>query len=279
MQSTALRGCLTVCDRNIPVYVRTLKKDDSFPEINHNRGKGRVVVYMNISWDMTSSLLRRMGSAGMLKSTRDKLERQEETQRQVDFFEQKKDNLKNMKCGSVEEIAEKLNMLHSYEDQIAAAKAAYNSEQMWHILDESTERGEKIAEAVEKSKPKTPEERQEDMVEEALGIEGTDGILEEILDEVEELTEDLMPEVTENLTQEMKPENPGELTEDLTQELPEEMANDLSQEIAEEIPADMTAITGAAAGENLAAKEDIVGIQAETLEMLKRGYVPFDVRL
>ncbi len=198
---------------------------------------------MNISWDMTSGLLRRMGTAGMLKSTRDRLERQEQTQKQVDYFEQKKDNLKNVKCKSVEEIAEKLNMLHSYEDQIVAAKAAYNSEQMWHILDESTERGEKIAEAAEKSKPKTPEERQEDLVEEALGIEGSDGMLEEILDEVSELTEEL----TENLP--------------------------------EEIPVEMTESAEAAAGENPAVSEEMTQVEEETLAMLKKGYVPFDVRL
>lgn len=186
---------------------------------------------MNISWDRTGGLLRRMGSAGMLKSTRDKLERQEQTQKQVDYFEQKKDNLKNIKCESVEEIAEKLNMLHTYEDQIAAAKAAYNSEQMWHILDESTERGEKIAEAAEKMEPKTPEERQEEMVEEALGIEGSDGMLEEILDEV------------------------GELTEDLTEDVIEETAEDLTGDVIEETA------------------------QEEALAMLKKGYVPFDVRL
>lgn len=198
---------------------------------------------MNISWDMTSGLLRRMGTAGMLKSTRDRLERQEQTQKQVDYFEQKKDNLKNVKCKSVEEIAEKLNMLHSYEDQIAAAKAAYNSEQMWHILDEYTERGEKIAEAAEKSKPKTPEERQEDLVEEALGIEGSDGMLEEILDEVSELTEEL----TENLP--------------------------------EEIPVEMTESAEAAGGENPAVSEEMTQVEEETLAMLKKGYVPFDVRL
>lgn len=179
----------------------------------------------------------------MLKSTRDRLERQEQTQKQVDYFEQKKDNLKNVKCKSVEEIAEKLNMLHSYEDQIAAAKAAYNSEQMWHILDESTERGEKIAEAAEKSKPKTPEERQEDLVEEALGIEGSDGMLEEILDEVSELTEEL----TENLP--------------------------------EEIPVEMTESAEAAGGENPAVSEEMTQVEEETLAMLKKGYVPFDVRL
>lgn len=222
---------------------------------------------MNISWDRTGGLLRRMGSAGMLKSTRDRLERQEETQRQVDYFEQKKDNLKNIKCKSVEEIAEKLNMLHSYEDQIAAAKAAYNSEQMWHILDESTERGEKIAEAAEKTKPKTPEERQEDMVEEALGIEGSDGMLNEILDKVDELTEEL----TENLTE--------EVTENLTEEMTQEMAEETTQKAAEEIPAELADLAEEAAGENPTVNEQMAQTQDETLAVLKKGYVPFDVRL
>ena len=94
---------------------------------------------MNISWDQTSSILRRMNTAGMLKSTQDRLERQEETQKQVDFYEKQKENLKNVACGSVEEIAEKLKTYQSYEDQISSIKAAYNQEQMFHILDESTE--------------------------------------------------------------------------------------------------------------------------------------------
>ena len=167
---------------------------------------------MNISWDQTSGILRRMNTAGMLKSTQDRLERQEETQKQVDFFEKQKENLKNVACGSVEEIAEKLKMFQSYEDQIASVKAAYNQEQMFHILDESTERGEQIAEAVEKTEPKTSEERLEEMAEEALGIEDG-GELEEAMEElgevVEELTEELVEETTEELTEAL-PENAQE---------------------------------------------------------------------
>lgn len=223
---------------------------------------------MNISWDRTGGLLRRMGSAGMLKSTRDKLERQEQTQKQVDYFEQKKDNLKNIKCESVEEIAEKLNMLHTYEDQIAAAKAAYNSEQMWHILDESTERGEKIAEAAEKMEPKTPEERQEEMVEEALGIEGSDGMLEEILDEVGELTEDLTEDVIEETAENLT----GDVIEETAQELTEEMAVGAAEFVA-------VSAEGIDVAESEALKEDVVSTQEEALAMLKKGYVPFDVRL
>lgn len=182
---------------------------------------------MNISWDQTSGILRRMNSAGMLKSTQDRLERQEQTQKQVDFFEKQKENLKNVTCGSVEEIAEKLKMFQFYEDQIAAVKAAYNQEQMFHILDESTEKGEKIAEAVDKMEPKTPEERLEEMAEEALGTEDG-GELEEIMDKLEEVVEEVTDEVTEELTE--------EVTEELEKALPEnaELAENVAD--AEKLP-------------------------------------------
>lgn len=198
---------------------------------------------MNISWEQTGGLLRRMNTAGMLKSTQDRLERQAETQKQVDFFEKQKENLKNVTCGSVEEIADKLKLFHSYEDQIASIKAAYNQEQMFHILDESTERGEQIAEAVDKMAPKTPEERLEELVEEALGIEDG-GTLEEILDEIEELTEEL----TEDLTE--------EITEEVTQEVSEELSADAATEVSEELTA-----------------------EAAAMRQVPEDYIPFDVRL
>ena len=198
---------------------------------------------MNISWDQTSGILRRMNSAGMLKSTQDRLERQEETKKQIDFFEKQKENLKNVTAESMEEIADKLKMFQSYEDQIASIKAAYNHEQMFHILDESTERGEKIAEAVDKMAPKTPEERLEEMVEEALGIE-EGGELEEIMDELEEVVEEMTEELTE------------EITEELEEALPEN-AELSAEEVAE----------AAAAAE------------AAQKETLPEGYLPFDVRL
>lgn len=208
---------------------------------------------MNISWDQTSGILRRMNSAGMLKSTQNRLERQEETQKQVEFFEKQKENLKNVTCGSVEEIAEKLKMFQSYEDQIAAVKAAYNQEQMFHILDESTEKGEKIAEAVDKMEPKTPEERLEELVEEALGTEDG-GELEEIMEELEEVVEKVTEEVTEEL-EEALPEN-AELTENV-----EQAGN-----------AEMSAQEAAVAAE--AAAKDVADA-----EKLPEGYLPFDVRL
>ena len=203
---------------------------------------------MNISWDQTSGILRRMNSAGMLKSTQDRLERQEQTQKQVGFFEKQKENLKNVTCGSMEEIAEKLKMFQSYEDQIAAVKTAYNQEQMFHILDESTEEGEKIADAVDKMEPKTPEERLEELVEEALGTEDG-GELEEIMDEIEEVVEEL----TEDLAEES--------TEALEETLPENV------ELSAEEVAEAAAAAEAAEKETAAA----AGIP--------EGYVPFDVRL
>ncbi len=203
---------------------------------------------MNISWDQTSSILRRMNTGGMLKSTQDRLERQEETQKQVDFYEKQKENLKNVSCGSVEEIAEKLKMYQSYEDQISSVKAAYNQEQMFHILDESTEKGEKIAEAIDNMEPKTPEERLEKMVEEALGIEDG-GELEEAMEELEEVVEELTEEVTE------------EMTEDMEEALPEN-AELSAEEVAQ----------AAAAAE--AAEQE-----AANAAGIPEGYMPFDVRL
>ena len=210
----------------------------------HYKNKERRLAFMNISWDQTSGILRRMNTAGMLKSTQDRLERQEETQKQVDFFEKQKENLKNVTCGSVEEIAEKLKMFQSYEDQIASVKAAYNQEQMFHILDESTERGEQIAEAVEKTEPKTSEERLEEMAEEALGIEDG-GELEEAMEELGEVVEELTEELVE------------ETTEELTEALPEN-----AQEAAQ-----------------AAATAEEVQKEAANVAGIPEGYIPFDVRL
>ena len=140
----------------------------------------------------------RFGTAGMLKSTQDKLERQQKAQNQIEFFENQKENLKNMQCDSIEDIARKLEMFHSYEDQIAAVKKQYNNEQMFHTMDEARERGEQIAELAEDYAPKTEEERKEEMLEEALGIEEKGGLTES-MEEVQEITEEMVEELaTEN---------------------------------------------------------------------------------
>ncbi len=125
-----------------------------------------------------------LSANGMMKSTAQKLERQAKRDSQVAFFENQKANLKNIECSSPEEVARVLELLHSYEDQIAAAKAEYNNAQMFHLMDEAKERGEEIAKAIEKSEPKTAEERKKEAVEEALGIEEEKGLLDDILDQV-----------------------------------------------------------------------------------------------
>lgn len=135
----------------------------------------------------------------MLKSTQDKMERQQKAGNQIAFWENQKEKLKEMECGTVEEIARKLEMFHNYEDEIAAVKAAYNNEQMAHILDEAQEQGEKNAEAAEKLEPKTPEERREELAEEAAGTEENEGVLEEMLEEVTDSMEEVLEETAEAL--------------------------------------------------------------------------------
>lgn len=148
----------------------------------------------------------------MLKSTRDKMERQQKAGNQIAFWENQKEKLKEMECGTVEEIARKLEMFHNYEDEIAAVKAAYNNEQMAHILDEAQEQGEKNAEAAEKLEPKTPEERREELAEEAAGTEENEGVLEEVTDSMEEVLEETaeaLEETQEQLLEEqLAAENP-----------------------------------------------------------------------
>ena len=127
----------------------------------------------------------------MSKATQDRMERQAGRDNQIAFFEKQKENLKNMKTNSLEDIQRKLDMFQQYDDQIDAAKASYNNSQMFHILDEARERGEKIAEEAEKMAPKSPEERREDMIEEATGVDQDEGMMSEMLDELSEITEEM----------------------------------------------------------------------------------------
>ena len=138
-------------------------------------------------------------SNNMLMSTRDRLERQAKRDNQIAFFEHQKENLKNTKADSIEEISRKLDLLHGYDDQIKAAKVEYNNSQMFHVLDEARERAEKIAEEAEKYAPKTPEERLEDMVEEATGVDKDAGMLSEAMDELAEIAEEMTEETVEEL--------------------------------------------------------------------------------
>lgn len=182
-----------------------------------------------------------LGNLG-LKSTLDRLNRQAERDNKIAFFEQQKENLKNMKANTIDEIARKLDMFHGYEDQIAAAKMEYNHSQMFHVFDEAQELAEKIAEAAEKNEPKTPEERREDMIEEATGGEN-DGLLDELMDNLTDAVEDATEEMV------------GELQE-------------TSEEVSSEDELNQMILT----------EEE----QLEKLEQEKRipaNYIPFDYRI
>ena len=167
-----------------------------------------------------------LGNLG-LKSTQDRLNRQAERDNKIAFFEQQKENLKNMKADTIDEIAKKLAMFHGYEDQIAAAKMEYNNAQMFHVFDEAQELAEKIAEAAEKNEPKTPEERREDMIEEATGVEN-DGMLDELMDNLTDAVE----EVTEDMVEDLQQSSEEILSEDELNQmmLTEEELEKLEQE-------------------------------------------------
>ena len=164
------------------------------------------------------SLLSGMG----LKSEQEKMQRRQKTDEEISFWEGRKESLKNMKCNGIEDIAKKLDMFHNYEEETAAAKAAYNREQMFHVLDEAEEIGKKIADAVEKTEPKTPEERKEDMVEEALGTEDSGGMLEEILDEASQTLEELQDAIPETMDEALAEET--QKLEEPAEQPPEEYA-------------------------------------------------------
>lgn len=146
------------------------------------------------------------------KAVADRMARQQKRDDTIAFLEKQKDNLKNMKTHSLEDIQRKLDMFENYDEQINAAKAEYNHSQMFHILDEARERGEKIAEEAEKMAPKTPEERREEMIEEATGIDKDKGILSEVVDELEEQIEEIT-EMAEDMA-EISEENLEELSEE-----------------------------------------------------------------
>ena len=184
---------------------------------------------MNVS-NVTGTHSLFVGNQGMLwkrglKSTQERLERQEKCNNQIAYWEEKKEQLKETESDSLEGIARKLNTLQEYEDQITAAKEQYNNEQLWHLLDEAKEIREKIAEEAEKLEPKTAEERLEDMAEEALGADGEkDGVLTEEMEELKELAEELTEEMTEESLESLE-----EYTEELQEAAAAEPADELEK--------------------------------------------------
>lgn len=164
---------------------------------------------------------------GGLKSTKEKLERQQNRDNEIAVLEKQKAALKNKECGSLEDIEDILELFHSYEDQIRAVKHAFNMEQMHHILDEAREKGEKIAEELKKLSAKTPEEMKKILKEEALGIEESQGMLSELL---EELTQEMPEELSEDAIEEPI----GETTDELAGETAEKPVRETEEEIPEQ---------------------------------------------
>ena len=160
--------------------------------------------------------LRNTGFMGnpMLKSTQDRLKRMAQRDQKIEFFEQQKENLKNIKSDSLEDISRKLDMLQGYNDEIAMARTEFNNGQIYHMLDEARELGEKMAKAAEKNAAKTPEERREELIEEITGVEN-DGLLGELMEELPEIEEEIGEESIEELE---------EVSEESLQELEENRA-------------------------------------------------------
>lgn len=178
-----------------------------------------------------------------LKSAQDKAERQQKAQSQIAFWENQKESLKNIECSTLEEIAQKLDKFRTYEDQIAAVKKQYNQEQMWHVMDEAKEIGEKIAEEAEKLEPKTAEERREDIAKEALGTDEFKGEMTESIEEMQEQMTEMTEEMQEQMTE--LPEETSQTIEEIT-DTPQEILDSVAEESVEvadsiiisEIPAD-----------------------------------------
>ncbi len=228
-------------------------------------------------------IFQRMQQKG-LKSREEKAERQQNRDNQVAALEKQKADLKNMECGSLEEIEDKLGLLHSYEDQIKAVKQTYNNEQMRHILDEAREKGEKIAEELEKLAPMTKEEREELLQKEALGIDEDQGMLSELTDELteelteepdKELSEETAGEITGEAAEEVMREAAGEITgeaaEDVMRETAEEPAEGTAGETAVEIPKEASMETAEKAAEKLPQRESEKLAEQHHLEMQEQA--------
>lgn len=209
-------------------------------------------------------------AGNMLKSTREKMQRQAERDGKIDFFEKQKENLKNQEAQTVEEIAEKLDKFHTYEDEIAAAKQEYNSSQMFHVLDEAEERAEKMAKAAEKNKPKTEEERKDDALDEALGTDENKGVLSEIMDKLSETTDQLDEKQLSEITDQSK-EKLSEITYQSGEQLSE-----IADPSAEKLPEATQQLDEKQLSETTDKLETELSEKQQTAE---KRYHPFDARV
>lgn len=190
---------------------------------------------MNIRLEQGSFFSSILGSGS--KSAQQQLQRQQKCENEVNYWEERKESLKGVSFDTLEEIAEKLDTLQSYQDQIAAVKTAYNNEQMWHVLDEAKEIGEKIAEEAEKLEPKTAEERKEEQAENVQGTEENEGMLSEAVEEISEMAEESLEQTQgEEMTREIsdaikEAEEAEEEKKDLTETIEEDIAEVLQEDV------------------------------------------------
>lgn len=228
---------------------------------------------VNVNLNMNRLLFCKPFVGPLLKSTQDKMERQQECQNTVDFFENQISMLKNMNSDSLEDIKKKLEMFHNYKDSIDAAKQKYNNEQMFHTLDEAKEKGEKMAEAAEDMKPKTAEERREDQAEEVrddMKQDTDDNELTESMEEITDDAEEILEEMTEKITEEM-----AEKVEE--QKIEQQVEQQIEQQI-EEQSQDMVSKKSQVLASNVSDLSEGLTPQEKNLALLeyykKQGYSP-----
>lgn len=96
---------------------------------------------------------------------------------------------------------------------------------MLHVLDEAQERAEKIAKAAEKNKPKTPEERKKDALDEAAGKDEDKSGLSEIMDDLTKKADESAEKMAESA--EMADESAEKMAESVekTAESADEMSD------------------------------------------------------
>lgn len=151
-----------------------------------------------------------------LKSSKERTERQQETDRQVEYWEQKKSQLKKRSADTVEAIARKLEDFHTYEDQIQSVKKAAVLEEFSHVIEEAEEFGEKVAKAADKLAPKTPEEKIQDLIEEAEEEDSNNDMLSEVTEEISNASKLLLEQMKQQIEEE--PEDIEEQLEKMTEE-------------------------------------------------------------
>lgn len=172
-------------------------------------------VYVGNIWDQ---------GFGQLKSSKERAQRADKANKQIAFWEQRLESLKETNAETIDDIRRKLEAFHNYTDELAAVKKSFNYEEMFHVMDEAKEIGENIAEGAKEVEAKTPEEMKEEAKEEALeaitGQEQSEGVLTELLDELDKVVGEMSEADKEALEEAAK--NMKVISEESLQKLEEQ---------------------------------------------------------